>query len=1031
MSSEKTLQLQPFTWEVVDEHGQDGSVQIQCWAFEHGHQRKINLLRIEDYPATCFIELPTSIDNRHVYWESENISSFVQALIKKLKSNNSLLDYNFVMKPRYYFYKNEMKYPMLHLTFRNIKAMEECCRLFSRPYYFPGLGRAKVRVYEDKIPYLRKLLTRVKVEAAQWFQVKAKEVPAEEKISTVDEYIASWKDIKPLDNKTTETWRVHPKVLVFDIEAYSKNKKAFPSELNTSDACFMISIIVQNIGLPETRKRYLVIFGECHDIQNAEVISTSSEIECINKFEEIIKEVDPDIISGYHIHGFDNKYLNTRLERVMCDWMNISRLVDGKVEIGTKTWSSAAYGHNEVNILKMSGRISIDMLPVVKRDYKLPRYDLDTVGKFFLGRGKHPVKAEEIFTAYEDYWNKLASYEENRTEESYKAYQEAIDLMTKVAKYCLEDAELTLDISEKVHIWIASVELSNIVGVQIMELYTRGQQIRCLSKIYDEAHRSGYVIDYQEPLNIVFNGGAVEKPKPGVYDEVPFYDVNSMYPNIMIRYNICHTTYINDDDPETKASIKDEDCNIIEFDQFERPKKTSDKLHDDDFDPEMELGKEGKLVHRKIRFIKASIREGIIPRILKGLLAARKEVKNQIKELEKAREKGVKIDPVLLVILDRRQLAIKCSANSYFGFLGAIVGRLPLIQAAMAVTAKGREIVTEYKKYLVAKYAAIIVYGDTDSVAPKFEHIKNWAWKDKWAFWKRINDELSGMYDGITLEMEKVTRIICFAPKMYAYLTYNEEGKLMDNANKISPKGIVLARRDGTPWVRNHYRNILFNILYNYSPDLNVQAQSMITCFNMIVDAALELQAGKVNWENLAKINEMGSNYKNPSFPMAVLAARLRSIGRPAQPGDRIRYLICNIPNEKSVGNKMRTDDEYVESQETDNPLTLDVNYYLENALLKKIDPLFQVGFNKILPLLTDIGYKPNSRKHFVDVSNPVKMIVRAIEDGHDITQLKEWFKGHVDNAMINSNKPVKRTIVVRKTIVKKRKEEKKTLLLE
>lgn len=1030
MSTEKTLQLQPFTWEVVDEHGEDGSVQIQCWAFEKGYTRKINLLRIEDYPATCFIELPTSIDNRHVYWTDDNVSPFVQGVIKKLKSN-SLLDYTFVMKPRLYYYLKDKKYPMLHLTFRNIKAMEECCRLFSRPYYFSGLGRAKVRVYEDKIPYLRKLLTRVQLEAAQWFQVKAKKVPEEEKISTVDEYIASWKDIQPLDNKTTETWRVHPKILTFDIEAYSKNKKAFPNEFNTSDACFMISVIVQNIGLPETRKRYLVIFGECHDIEKAEVISTSSEIECINKLGEIIEKEDPDIISGYHIHGFDNKYLNTRLERVKCEWMNVSRLVDGKVGIESKTWSSAAYGHNEVNILKMAGRISIDMLPVIKRDYKLPRYDLDTVGKFFLGRGKHPVKPEEIFTAYEDYWNKLASYNENETEESYKEYQEAIDLMTKVAKYCLEDAELTLDISEKVHIWIASVELSNIVGVQIMELYTRGQQIRCLSKIYDEAYRSGYVIDYQEPLNIVFNGGAVEKPKPGVYDEVPFYDVNSMYPNIMIRYNICHTTYINDDDPEIKASIKDEDCNIIEFDQLERRKKLSDKLHDDDFDPDMDLGKESKLVHRKIRFIKASIREGIIPRILKGLLAARKEVKNQIKELEKAKAQGKKIDPVLLVILDRRQLAIKCSANSYFGFLGALVGRLPLIQAAMAVTAKGREIVTEYKKYLVVKYAAIIVYGDTDSVAPKFEHIKNWVWKDKWTFWKKINDELSGMYDGITLEMEKVTRIICFAPKMYAYLTYSEEGKLMDNPNKISPKGIVLARRDGTPWVRNHYRNILFNILYDYSPDLNIQTQSMITCFNMIVDAAVELQTGKVNWEDLAKINEMGSNYKNVNYPMAVLSSRLRSIGRPAQPGDRIRYVICDIPNEKSVGNKMRTDDEYIESQETDNPLTLDVNYYLENALLKKIDPLFQVGFNKILPLLSEVGYKPNSRKHFVDVSNPVKLIVRSIEDGYDINLLKGWFKEQIINGMIINKTPTKRRIVIVRKNKKKETDEKKILLLE
>ncbi len=921
---------------------------------------------------------------------------------------------------------------MVHLTFNTLKAMNDCSRLLSRPFYFKGKGRAKASVWENKIPFLRKFLTRSRLEPAQWFRTEAKRVVGDNKISTLDnEFITSWKNINPLTVEETKGWMSRPKILVFDIEAYSRNKKAFPDKFNTTDVCYMISVITQRVGMPETRQKKVIIFGTSRNIENAEVIRVNSEIECIDMFSQLVVEEDPDIISGYNHHGFDNDYMNARLERLMEEWREMGRLVGQKPEMESRTWASAAYGHNEVNILKMGGRISIDMLPVVKRDYKLPKYDLDTVGKFFVGRGKHPVKAEHIFAAYEEYWTALSAYEAILDPKLIEAFHEklhhfksdgtpegdrlekAIDEMTRITRYCIEDAEITLDIAEKVHIWIASIELSNIVGVTIMDLYTRGQQVRCLSKIYDEAHRQGYVIDFQEPLNVIFNGGAVEKPDPGVEDEVVCHDVQSMYPNIMIKYNIDHTTFVPD---HLAHTVKDEDCNIIEFDQLERPKKPIDKTNEDDFETDAEIGKEGVMVHRRLRFVKKEIREGIIPKILRTLLAARKEVKNQMKPLEKAKEEGRPYDEVQLVVLNQRQLAIKCSANSYFGFCGAYIGKLPLLEAAMAVTAKGREIVTAYKTYLREKYGAVIVYGDTDSVMEKFLHLAGKSWEEKYAFWLQVNSELSNMFDGIVLEMEKVMRIICFAPKMYAYLVYSKEGVLTNDPKKMSAKGIVLARRDGTPWVRNHYRKVLFNILTNYSPDLDKQAVSMQKSFDMIVDAALELKDGKVDWQDLAKINEMGSNYKNPNYPMAVLGNHLRQIGRPAQAGDRLRYVICDIPGEKSVGRKMRTDDEYLESQETDQPLTLDVNYYLENALLKKIDPLFQVGYNKILPLMEDVGYKPNSRKHFVPITDPVKMISRALEDGQDIATLKDWFKEHL-NMVLDKPKKGPRKIVIKRKV--------------
>jgi DNA polymerase delta subunit 1 len=974
------IYLQPFKWEVVDSFGEDEVVQIQCWALDR--EDKPHLLRIEDYPASCFVELPLYIEKRRVEWSQSSVEAFILSLMQKLGAS-APKDFAFIHKPKLYYFQAEKKYPMVQLTFNNLQALKDCARLLSRPFYFKGQGRARAYIWEDKIPYLRKFWTRVNIEPAQWFRVTYKKEPLESISLLKDEYIASWKDIKPLTGEETQGWMTHPKMLSFDIESYSLNHKAFPNKYSTPDVCYLISAITQRIGLPETRKKQCIVFGDCHEIPDVIIRKVKTEIDLIHTFAEIVREEDPDILTGYNIHEYDYDYLDARLERVMEEWRPMGRLLDDKTEKETRSWSSAAYGHNEMVILKMSGRISVDGM-LVKRDYKLPRYDLDTVSKFFLGRGKHPIKAADIFQAYEDLMN--AKKKGVGTEE----YKKAVDYFTRIVEYCLEDSTLVIDILEKIFWWIASVELANIVGVQIVDLYTRGQQIRCLSKIYDVAHRLGYVLDFKEPLNVVFNGGSVEKPEEGVEDEVPAYDVSSMYPSIIISDNIDYTTFVPEHLEET---VPDEKCNIIEFDQLERPKKVSDKVNEEDFDPDTEVGDEAKLVHRKIRFLKKEYREGIVPRIVAMLIAERKKVKGTLKPLEKAKEKGETYDEVRYAVLDRRQWALKITANSFFGFLGAYIGKLPLIEAGMAITAKGRAIIAATKTYLREKYGATIKYGDTDSVMPKFYHLEGLPWAEKLTFWRRVNDELSAMFPGIIFELEKIMRILTFAPKMYAYLVYNDQGELTNDPMKMSSKGIILARRDGTQWVREHYRRILFNILWNYSTNSEKEIQSILGSFQMILEAALEMVEGRVDWHDLAKINEVSTKERSPIAP---LVAHLREIGRPTQPGDRLKYIICDIPGETKVGGKMRTDEEFLESQETDTPLRLDVKYYLENALQKKLDPLFEAGYHRLVPQLASIGYKPNSLKHYVSVSSPVKMITRMIEDGMDVRGLGEWFKEEI-----------------------------------
>jgi DNA polymerase delta subunit 1 len=78
------------------------------------------------------------------------------------------------------------------------------------------------------------------------------------------------------------------------------------------------------------------------------------------------------------------------------------------------------------------------------------------------------------------------------------------------------------------------------------------------------------------------------------------------------------------------------------------------------------------------------VKKGILPLILEELIGARKRAKADLK---------VATDPFVRAVLDGRQLALKISANSVYGFTGAQVGQLPCLAISSSVTSFGREMI--------------------------------------------------------------------------------------------------------------------------------------------------------------------------------------------------------------------------------------------------------------------------------------------------------------------------------------------------
>lgn len=785
--SQFLLEVHAYDWIIKDSYGDNDHVTIHCWALDN--ESRPYLLRIHDFPAFCHIELPSIVRGHHHEWTRAEVELFYEYLCKYL-GDHKPYHKTFSKARKTYYYRAGRRYPMLQVCFNTLKSMNICVSLLKNPIKTDGWGFIQCNVWENSVSIVRKLLTIRDVQYAQWFSIIGTKVNAEDRCSTLEnEYIVQWDTMKAVDEDRCYSWISRPGVLAFDIECYSHKNRAMPDRYDVQDVAYMISCIFQRYLQPKTMKRFGIVIGECSHIpedklSNCTILQTSDELSMVHAFAKVILEVDPEVITGYNILSFDYPYLDHRVKRQLEKWPVMGRLLELPSHMTSKNWQSGAYGYQSINILHMEGRISIDLLPLVKRDHKLDKYDLNTVCRHFLNKSKHDISAQKMFKIYEDMckarqeWA-LVSDQENiiqsaenpqspeeslykdiiadssiareeikllaedhpdriscqqrinkgefyefflRRIDTYKFFKHARDEMTKVMEYCIQDSELVILLIEKLNTWVGLLELSSIMGVTIVELFTRGQQIRCMSQLYDLAAKEGYILDTRDASHVKYSGGFVFEPIPGLYENIICVDFSALYPSITQAYNICYTTLVP---PEMDHIVPDEDCHVIEFDQeealepgmeapIESVEPDDDATEKNEEPEEEEILQEIKIKKKKVLTIKRHYRfkwyknqEGLVPKLVRLLVSKRRAVQ--------AKMKGVK-DPIIKNIMNARQLSLKISANSWSGFYGAGNGYMPLLEGAMCITATGRRLIGEVNDFCINKYGGRIIYNDTDSV---------------------------------------------------------------------------------------------------------------------------------------------------------------------------------------------------------------------------------------------------------------------------------------------------------------------------
>ncbi|SNW62462.1 DNA polymerase delta catalytic subunit [Orpheovirus IHUMI-LCC2] len=1064
-----------YEWKVEDKdlRSLDGCTTINAWCLDR--ESKPYLVRFMQAPVYCYIEMPQVVNQRKKTWLEHDVDEFMGVLKSRLRGyskdseDHSPIQYQLEHKKKVYYYQGNKKYPMVKTVFKSLEAMRHCENILRKGLDMKDGRFIHCSVWESNISPSWKMLTMTNCAYSQWFTVDAHRVPVAEKVSTLEnEFIVyDWTKLRALPPEQTSGWVTNPAVVVFDIETYSPNHKAMPRRNLAKHVAYTISCIYQKYGKPETRKRYNIIFGECQEVKDGEIIRVNTEIELINKFCEVIKQLDPDIISGYNILGFDWGYLDARLKRVgIKEWPCFGRIKNRHPSFTEFSWESSGYGFNTIGIMNnLDGRMNIDMLPIVRRDYKLPKYDLDTVSKKFIKRGKHPVKAAEMFRIFERQESAIKAFKNkiydigkdvnhgdtirkvlnkyidvnsyasgtinipidkvsdiktsieksggdlyNLMKDDIKELEEAIADMTRVVEYCIEDSELVLDLMQKLNVWISLIEMSNIVCVPVFDIFTRGQQIRVLHQVYKLTSKKGIVIDRRDINKIPYKGAYVVDPIPGLYKNVICLDFASLYPSIMRAYNICYTTLV----PMENTDVPDEMCHIFEWEEEideSKIKKASGTANDDDFDvgddeedddeeddDELESSKQTKkkvttkIIKYRFRFIKAPIPEGnnnenkqyhekgqqgILPELLTNLVNERNKAK---KEMAKYAEGTVEH-----IVLDKRQNALKVSANSMYGALGAQEGgKMPLPEGAMCVTFKGRELIGSVGSYLVKKYNAKIIYGDTDSCMIDVGIIdKKDCNEAGFKLAKEVSEYIN--MNPVKLEFEKAMYVfLVFKKKKYAAVLIDKHGEPMWGRNDRLTKGIILARRDNCQFLRDIYVECL---------DVILMEKPIWDTMDIIVDKIEKLVNGEIDWGDLTIIRGIGANYKSDNYFMKVFSDELARSGKPANPGDRIPYIIVKHRNgdieestgkEFPLGKRMRSDEQYLEALADGNAEQIDYIYYISKLLVNPIEQLFHVGYKKHVDHMVNsgLGYKPfNNHCRFIPVDRPIKMITKMMEE--------------------------------------------------
>ena len=529
-----------------------------------------------------------------------------------------------------------------------------------------GKEREVFKVYArhpQHVPRLRETIS-------QFAEVREADIPF------VYRYLID-KDLASLDGVRIKGKELESSVLraykVSEIER--DEREEFPELSILAFDCEMLT----EMGMPDPKKDPIIVISvKAGDYEN--IINGDDEREVIREFVGIVKSLDPDVIVGYNQDNFDWPYLKKR-----------ANLLGIKLDISRDGSELIIRGGRP----KIAGRLNVDLYDIAMRTLDVKIKTLENIAEF-LGRKIDiaDIEAKDI----SKHWK-------NGDREA-------------VIRYSRQDVMHTYFIAEE--LLPMHYELSKMIRIPLDDVTRmgRGKQVDwlLLSEAYKLRELAPNPAEFAQP----YEGAFVLEPERGLHENVVCLDFASMYPSIMISFNIS---------PDT-LSRENCDCYVAP-----------------------EVGH---------RFLKKP--DGFFKRILRMLIERRREIKRQMKELENSPQ---------YVLLNIKQETLKILTNSFYGYTGWGLARWYCRECAEATTAWGRHFIK--KSASIAESMGFqVLYGDTDSIFIKkeglgLEELKREVEK----LLKRLSAELP-----IQIEVDEFYKTIFFVEKK-RYAGYTDSGKII------------------------------------------------------------------------------------------------------------------------------------------------------------------------------------------------------------------------------------------------------------
>ena len=527
------------------------------------------------------------------------------------------------------------------------------------------------------------------------------------------------------------------KIRVFTIDIETAAENGFPDIRSADQEILLITVKDSFTGI------YHVWGSQMYKTSKAEVSYThcANEQELLQRFLAWWTENYPDVITGWNVQLFDVPYICNRLSRILGD-KNMKLLSPWKL-----------LRSREINILNrkqlafdVSGITVLDYLDLYKKFTYTNQesYRLDHIAMVELGQQKLDHSEFDTFREfYTNDWKKFVDYNihDVRLVDRLEDKMKLMDLAFTLAY----DAKVNIeDVFSQVRMWDA-----------IIYNYLSDRKIVIPPKNRNEKSDK-------------YAGAYVKEPTPGIYDWVVNFDLNSLYPHLIMQYNIS---------PETLWETR-------------HPSVSVDKILNKDvsIDGDFAVCANGAQYRKDVR--------GFLPELMEKIYDERKQYKSKMLAAKRANEES----PSLSLQKDisrynNFQMARKIQLNSAYGAIGNEYFRYYKLANAEAITLSGQvsirwienEINIYLNKLLQTEKFDYVIASDTDSIYLNLGPLVEKFFKNK------DKQSVVNILDKIC--KEKLEPFIdCSYQELASYVSAYDQKMFMKREN-IADRGIWTAKK--------------------------------------------------------------------------------------------------------------------------------------------------------------------------------------------------------------------------------------------